>query len=988
MKIGHKLTIGFIGISLLVGIIGGIAIYYQNLITKYDLTNQVNLSLNVKIIIIISVIILFTISLLGSIFLSRSISLPIKKLENAMAEIAKDKLDTKIEIATNDEMGHLADSFSHMVLKIKEKQKEILGGKSYLDGIISSMTDTLIVITPDGLIQKVNRSTCDLLEYKEEELIGREIGMFLEEEQNSIFSKAGLRKLIEAGSVRDLSISFVSKGGKKIPVSFSGSVMYESQGSSFVNHESSNKTLTANRDIRITGIVGIARDMRQTLALIDNLEKSKSEIKEFSDNLEKKIEERTKDLAQSREAILSILEDLGKEKEKIEEQSKELGEANKKLESFTKDLEEKIEERTSELAILHEVSNEVSNAISYTLDYQTLLKLIMEALFKVINYDICASLLFDENTANITIKPAYPGSVKFADEIKNNLLDSVSLFTGKEIRKKRINTFIVPLDSNTGPGKNRLSDKVRSFFNVPFIVRGKIVGMINISNCTDNSFKENDIRLIYTITNQTSNAIERLQAVINAEKYKMDSMVHGMTEGVVMVDERGEVVVINPRARQFLNLGFAEQQISAAEWKEKIEDNKLYKDEGSGEISVNLQGETVILSCETTQVKNEHGEPIGILTVLRDITKEKEVDRMKTEFISIVSHELRTPLSITKEGLSLVLDKTLGELNEKQEKFLTIAKNNIDRLTNIINSLLDISKIEAGKLELKRASVNLNELISGIIFSFSKQANDKGLELKVRLPKEQIEIYADEGKVIQIFTNLMSNAMKFVEKGYIEVSVIEKENEIECTVADSGIGISGDDLPKVFNKFQQFGRIPGTGEKGTGLGLSIAKSLVELHNGKIWIESQLGRGTRFIFTLPKYTREMVFKESINKGIKEAMKDHIKMSIITVFTETSKDLSGEKKEHILRELEDVLRNGLRGAGDMIFKESEDIIIMVGCGKEGALIVEGRLEQAAYDYLDKKNLADKVKLEFGYATYPDDGSSDDELLKKARENSIEL
>ena len=229
-----------------------------------------------------------------------------------------------------------------------------------------------------------------------------------------------------------------------------------------------------------------------------------------------------------------------------------------------------------------------------------------------------------------------------------------------------------------------------------------------------------------------------------------------------------------------------------------------------------------------------------------------KLDNLKSEFVSVVSHELRTPLSIIKEGVSLVLDGVIGEISPTQNKVLATSRNNIDRLSRIINSLLDISKIESGKVELKKKAVDLKVLIKNVVALFETKARERGLEIKVSLPpEEKLNLCLDEDRIIQVFTNLIGNSLKFTERGYIGISVVDKGSEFEFTVSDTGIGISAEDLPKVFRKFMQFGRVAGNGEKGTGLGLSIAKGLIELHDGRIWVESEPGKGSKFIFTLPK-----------------------------------------------------------------------------------------------------------------------------------------
>ncbi|MBI3332754.1 MAG: HAMP domain-containing histidine kinase, partial [Candidatus Omnitrophica bacterium] len=194
----------------------------------------------------------------------------------------------------------------------------------------------------------------------------------------------------------------------------------------------------------------------------------------------------------------------------------------------------------------------------------------------------------------------------------------------------------------------------------------------------------------------------------------------------------------------------------------------------------------------------------------------------------------------------------LGPINEKQEKVLRVGRDNINRLSRIINSLLDISKIEAGRVELKREEIELADLVQQVALSFEPLLKEKGLELRVQVPAGGLPVYVDSDKMIQIFTNLVGNAAKFTEKGSITISARDQGSEVECRVSDTGIGIAREDLPRVFNRFQQFARKAGAGERGTGLGLAITKGLVELHGGAIRVESESGKGTAFIFTLPKH----------------------------------------------------------------------------------------------------------------------------------------
>lgn len=237
-------------------------------------------------------------------------------------------------------------------------------------------------------------------------------------------------------------------------------------------------------------------------------------------------------------------------------------------------------------------------------------------------------------------------------------------------------------------------------------------------------------------------------------------------------------------------------------------------------------------------------------------TKNRELQRLddlKSDFVATVSHELRTPLTIIQEGVALISDRILGDVNEKQVSILSQVLENIARLTRIIDGLLDISKLEAGEMELKRSSVDIAKFINKIIEDFQSKAKEKKIVLETSLSKKVSRIYADSDKLIQILTNLVSNSLKFTPaNGKITVRADDDaDGSVMISVSDTGVGMSGGDVSKLFNKFQQFDRVHGPGEKGTGLGLSISKKIVELHGGRIWAESKIKKGSTFCFTIPK-----------------------------------------------------------------------------------------------------------------------------------------
>ncbi len=230
----------------------------------------------------------------------------------------------------------------------------------------------------------------------------------------------------------------------------------------------------------------------------------------------------------------------------------------------------------------------------------------------------------------------------------------------------------------------------------------------------------------------------------------------------------------------------------------------------------------------------------------------KELDQLKSDFLSTVSHELRTPIAIMREGVSLCLNEGVGPLNPTQRKLLTDTQENIDRLNRLVTDLLDLSRIEEGKLTLRRSSVDICSIIDKVKSNYDPQAQKKEIQIITKLPAESLTLFIDEDKVTQIFNNLMSNAIRYSNgKGTVTIEVKDHEDEIECHVSDTGIGISEENINRLFSKFEQVGRLKGSGYKGTGLGLAITKGLVEKHGGKISVQSQIGVGSIFSFTLKK-----------------------------------------------------------------------------------------------------------------------------------------
>ncbi len=271
----------------------------------------------------------------------------------------------------------------------------------------------------------------------------------------------------------------------------------------------------------------------------------------------------------------------------------------------------------------------------------------------------------------------------------------------------------------------------------------------------------------------------------------------------------------------------------------------------------NERGETRIISVTKTPKLNSEGKVDYVVCSGIDITQQQKAQdeieksvKARENFISMVSHELRTPLSVIMEGIKIVEDGSCGDVNPEQKKYLGLATKNVDRLGRLINDILDIQKIEEGMMKFKMQLNNIGTAISTILETSRPAAQKKNLKINANIQDDIPDTLFDSDRIMQVLANIVNNALKFTETGEINISARREDNLIKVSVADTGPGIKENDMPRLFQKFEQFEINSQRKTGGTGLGLAICKKIISMHNGSIWAESELGKGTVFYFTLP------------------------------------------------------------------------------------------------------------------------------------------
>jgi NtrC-family two-component system sensor histidine kinase KinB len=350
------------------------------------------------------------------------------------------------------------------------------------------------------------------------------------------------------------------------------------------------------------------------------------------------------------------------------------------------------------------------------------------------------------------------------------------------------------------------------------------------------------------------------------EKKKSEAIVTSIPDPVIMTDEGNKVLLMNQAAKKLL-------QIDGTDWQGKslsqiVSDERWLKLlRGGGVSAEELAKRDTLLSIQQpgqpalyfrprqTTIVDESKNILGVVTLLQDVTRFKNLDRMKSEFIATVSHELRTPLTSINMAVDIMSQEVLGKINEHQRDMLTTAKDDCERLTKLVKELLDMSRLESGKYELKRERINLRSLVEEALKPLRLQFREKGIRLETEIPADTPEVPGDQRQLSWVVANLVSNALRYTPTdGTVTIHSDLLDDSIRVSVKDSGRGIPPDAVEVIFDKFVQIKQSTDATPGSVGLGLAIAKEVVEAHGGKIWVESSVGRGSTFFFTIPKSER--------------------------------------------------------------------------------------------------------------------------------------
>ncbi|MEW6087855.1 MAG: ATP-binding protein [bacterium] len=377
------------------------------------------------------------------------------------------------------------------------------------------------------------------------------------------------------------------------------------------------------------------------------------------------------------------------------------------------------------------------------------------------------------------------------------------------------------------------------------------------------------------------------------EKNKFEAILSSMADGLFTIDDKFCITSFNRAAEEIT--GYKKEEVIGKPCRYVIHGElchrvscALNKSRKTGKPHLNVRtfikskkGGLIYILASTSVLKDKDGNFIGGVETFHDMTElykiereknkliaelqniNKELDRLnkiKTEFISVVSHELRTPLTAIKGYSELLKNNKYGKITNTQNKILSLVIKKSDQLNKLIVQLLDLSRIELGKFELKKEPVELDKVIENSLENFQSIIKEKQIKYKLNLLKEPVWVIGNNLRLIEVMDNLIGNAVKFTpSKGRITISFRKLQGNIEVSVQDTGQGIPKEEFNNIFESFYQIDSSSTRKYAGTGLGLAIVKHIINRHNGKIWVENELNKGSKFIFTLPMAEKESIVK---------------------------------------------------------------------------------------------------------------------------------
>lgn len=498
-----------------------------------------------------------------------------------------------------------------------------------------------------------------------------------------------------------------------------------------------------------------------------------------------------------------------------------------------------LQRRVDELETLERLGQSITSS----LNLDSVLSSVVDAAVELTGAEEGSLLLLDESTGEMYMRAARNFQDEFVRTFRLPTEDSMAgtvLTSGQP----------VCLDEQT-PQKIKTAYLVHSLVYVPLKIKGRVFGVLGVDNRTvRQSFKERDVMVLSAIAEYAVIALQNagLYAEVTQERNKLETILTRVQDGVIVLDLEGRLVLVNSAARDVQGLA-AEQPYEGLLFEEVFTDLELQRLVKSAGRSLYNRAEVTapdgrIFSARITPIPE-----VGLAITLHDITYLKKLDRIKSDFVSTVSHDLRSPLTAIMGYVELI--ERAGPVTDRQKDFIRRVHLNVRSITNLMDDLLHLGHIESG-FDVSKESLALNQMVQLATDGFTKQLSEKNLSVACQLADKLPLVYANPVQMRQMLDKLIDNAVKYTPNGgKVNVTTAVEQNQVILQIQDTGKGVPAIDLPYIFDKFYRGSNVAHE-VSGTGLGLAIVKSIVENHQGRIWVDSTAGNGALFTVVLPLF----------------------------------------------------------------------------------------------------------------------------------------
>lgn len=528
------------------------------------------------------------------------------------------------------------------------------------------------------------------------------------------------------------------------------------------------------------------------------------------------------------------IDDIVNAIKRSQKRAQQLGDwVRREIRRTTASLEQRVDEMGTLVAL--------GRSITSTLDLDSVLTSVVTAAVELTGAEEGHLLLLDEQTNELYMRAGRNFEESFARTFRLPVKDTIA---GQVIHTGQ------PVSFNAdSPNKIKTAYLVYALIYVPLLYNDRVIGVLGVDNRqSKRPFTRHHELLMTVLSEYAAIAIQNAQLYQQTEneRNKLDATINNIQDGVILLDKENRIILLNPAARRIFGLGLGD--FTGKPVLEVITNNDFTV------LLNSIQQQNPLKTNEVTfedgRVFNYQYTPIpeiGSVITLEDISHLKMLDRLKSDFIHTISHDLRSPLTAIMGYIEL-LDR-VGSLNDQQKQFVRHVQASAQNITALVNDLLDLGRIEAG-FDTRKDDVALEQILQFTVDNLGRQIADKKLDFTIHVEPNLPIIRGNPIRIRQMVDNLLVNAVKYTpDGGKVSVTLRREDSQVIFEVADTGVGIPPADQPHIFEKFYRASNAP-KGTPGTGLGLAIVRSIVENHQGRIWVESKVGQGTKFVVVLP------------------------------------------------------------------------------------------------------------------------------------------